>query len=119
MKKQNIIYIRTSSKHSFKKTSPTRQIQIIKNKYPGIIFDHSFNENESSYSPLKERGAFKQIIKLSKTNKINQYVESASRIGRSFEVFSEFMEINKKKRIVPFKATGLNPFLKTKLLTKN
>jgi DNA invertase Pin-like site-specific DNA recombinase len=92
----HIIYTRTSSKTTFKKESPDRQIEIIKKNYPNLhpkakILKEQCQANLS----LMDRIFFNKIIQIAKTHKVILYIESFSRLGRCEGILNEFLDINK------------------------
>lgn len=94
----NIIYTRTSSKYSYKLVSPERQIAHIYKKFPYLKNTNQLilKEQCKGIVPLKDRKEFSKILSIKE--KINQYVESVSRIGRNEKILKEFM---KQKNITP------------------
>lgn len=95
-----IIYTRTSSITSFKKDSPSRQEEIISAKFTQLSKNKMIiNEQCNANVPLKDRVGFQKIIEIAKTQKVIQYLESFSRLGRSETILNEFLELNKTLNI--------------------
>lgn len=110
----NIIYTRTSSLSSYKLLSPDRQIESIKNKYPELRNQEQliFKEQCKATKSLKKRKEYSKILALG--GKINQYVESVSRIGRSEEILNEFKEA---QNITPYFSIGDEQVLRDRSAT--